>query len=177
MIITVSDASPTPAVYDLLGKLDSTLTLDRIKPFLEAGSNTPNESLEAIVDAAGDLVGAGSKVTIDDRDALYTRLQAIDQVIYVDPAASSPVLKPAYQNLHITSVNALSADADQDTAKGFAYRYALTHLNPFAITGDAALYASQNRTAGGGDDYTVGLDNLVPSNIQNITHTLQVSLS
>ena len=58
------------AVYDLLGKLDNTLSLDQIKPFLEAGSNTPNESLEAIVDAVGDLLGAGSKVTIDDRDAL-----------------------------------------------------------------------------------------------------------
>ena len=140
----ISGITDALAVYDLLGKLDNTLTLDQIKPFLEAGSNTPNESLEAIVDAAGDLIGAGSKVTIDDRNALYTRLRAIDQVIYVDPAASNPVLKSVYQNLHITSVNALSADADQDTAKGFAYRYALTQLNPFAITGDAALYANQN---------------------------------
>ena len=132
------------AVYDVLGSLDATLGLNQITPFLEAGSNKPNESLEAIVNAVGDLVGAGTKIAIDDRNALYTRLQAIDQVIYQDPAAANPILNPVYQNLHLTAVNALSGDATLDTANGLAYRYALEQLNPFALTGNAGLYAAQN---------------------------------
>ncbi|MFV1998692.1 MAG: hypothetical protein ACC641_11885, partial [Acidiferrobacterales bacterium] len=74
---SVSRMTDALAVYDLLGTLDTTLTLSQITPFLESGSNIPNKSLEAIVNAVGDLFGAGSEVGIDDRDALYTRIQAI----------------------------------------------------------------------------------------------------
>ncbi len=60
------------AVYDVLGSLDATLGLSQITPFLEAGSNKPNESLEAIVNAVGDLVGAGAKImVVDDRHAFH----------------------------------------------------------------------------------------------------------
>ncbi|WP_165869204.1 hypothetical protein, partial [Thiogranum longum] len=132
------------AVYDFLGSLDSTLTLAEITPTLKFGSNQANKSLEAIVNAVGDLFGAGAEVAVDNRDALYTRIQAIQQTIYVDPKAATPALKPEYQGLRVVTFDTVSDASSQDTAEGLAYRYALDNLNPFAIVGTADLYASFN---------------------------------
>lgn len=45
--------------------------------------------------------------------------------------------------LSFVSVSSLAGSAKADNAQGQAYRYALKHLNPFAITGPASLYAAQ----------------------------------
>jgi len=123
------------AVYDLLGGPYSTLTLAEITPILKFGSNQANQSLEAIVNAVGDLFGVGEEVAVDNRDALYTRIQAVQQAIYVDPDVASPVLKPEYQGLRVVTFDTLSDASNQDAAEGLAYRYALGNLNPFAVVG------------------------------------------
>jgi len=112
--------SDSLAVYDLLGTLDPNLTLNQIKPILESGSNTSEQSLESVVNALGDLFGVGTTVTTDLRDELYTRIQAIQGVLPLYPGIALTGLQDdAPQAL---AVAARSAD------KGFLY--ALENLNP-----------------------------------------------
>ncbi len=132
------------AVYDLFGRLDASVTFAEITSFLGLGSNKPEESLEASVDAIGDLFATGATLAVDNRDALYTRIQAIQQELYIDADAANPILKANYQNLRIVAVADLSRDAGFDTAEGLAYRYALENLNPFAVVGDVDFYAQHN---------------------------------
>ncbi len=120
------------AVYDLLSNLNPALTLAEITPILEAGSDQAENSLESIVNALGDLLGAGTPITVtDNRDQLYSRIQAIQVVLPEVPAFSLTAL---------TDDTALSLAVAARFDKGFLY--ALERLNPFAIVGDDALYAS-----------------------------------
>ncbi|HQW20009.1 MAG TPA: hypothetical protein PLI90_04970 [Rhodocyclaceae bacterium] len=129
------------AVYDLFIRLDSNLStqtdtqaLAKLKPLFEASSNIANTSLEQLVAAVDKLLGgSGSALPTDDRDALYTRLQAIEKKL---------------TDKHYT-LDILAAKSRDDlvalSKNNIAYRYALKELNPFAILG--ADYDPQN-TAG-----------------------------
>ncbi len=135
------------AVYNLLIRLDAELAnmspaamLKKLQPLFEQASNQPEASLESIINSIGDLIKVGTKVSIDDREQLYARLQAINNELFFDPILVEPQLKPQYQNLKIVEVASLSDSAKLDNTEGLAYRYALTQLNTFAITGNADLY-------------------------------------
>ncbi|MEQ1622939.1 MAG: calcium-binding protein [Methylococcales bacterium] len=130
---SISHLTDALAVYRIVNSVDASLNLNQIKTLLEVGSNEPKESLEAIVNALGDLFNVGTTVGID-RDELYGRLKAIEMSLYVDPYAATPILKPEYQNLHIVDVASLAGSATLNTGTGLAYRYALKGLTPFAIT-------------------------------------------
>jgi pimeloyl-ACP methyl ester carboxylesterase len=66
------------AVHALFAELSSSLTVENIGTILNASGNRNAMTLEDAVNALGDLFQAGSTITvIDDRDALYTRMQAI----------------------------------------------------------------------------------------------------
>lgn len=134
-IVTLTDAL---SVYDLLDRLDPGLTVDQITTVLGQASSRANDTLEIVVNALGDLVGAGATVSVDDRDQLYARIQAIQ---------SNALYQQASGLVSVVPVASLSSFASLDTPEGLAYRYALEHLNPFAITGDAGLYTVHN---GGG---------------------------
>lgn len=126
-VVSLTDAL---AVYALMGRLNPSLSLDNLTSILEAASNQPLESLENVVNALGDLLGAGTTVAVDDRDQLYTRIQAIDAALPSDPAFVLTSL------VHLAP-NAIATAAQSD--KGFLY--ALQELTPFALVGDDALYA------------------------------------
>ncbi len=132
---SISALTDALAVYNLFGTLDPSLSLEQIKPFLQLASNKNNESLEAAVDALGDLFGVGTKVGIGDRDALYTRIQAIESNLFYQQAGGL---------VDLVATETLSDAAALDNSDGLAYRYALEHLNAFAITGDDGLYAARN---------------------------------
>ncbi len=117
------------AVYNLLGSLNASLTLSDITPILKAGANTPEESLEGIVNGLGDLFGVGTQVATDNRNALYARIQAIQAELVWYPQI-------ALTSLHDDPPQAIATAAKVD--KGFLY--ALEHLNPFAVVGDDSLY-------------------------------------
>jgi len=123
------------AVYNLFGTLDTRLSLEQITPFLKLAANKDNDSLESAVNALGNLFGVGSKVATGDRNALYTRIQAIQNDAFYGQASGL---------VSIVSTEALSDSATADDADGLAYRYALEQLNPFAVTGYSALYANHN---------------------------------
>ncbi len=144
---SVRALSDSLAVYNLLGTLDPTLELSQATPYLESASNVANKSLEAIVNAVGEIFGAGVDVAIDDRNALYTGIESIRTLLFNDPGIPNPILKPEYQNLQVVTPETLVASAELDTADGLAYRYALENLNPFAVTGGPALYSGQAELA------------------------------
>lgn len=126
------------AVYNLLGALDPNITAAQIKPVLEAAANQPEESLENILNSLGELFGISGSVAVDDREALHTRIQAIQASDLFQQTAGAVTLVPTA---------GLSGSGTADTTDGLAYRYALVNLNPFAVTGNAGLYLGLN--AGG----------------------------
>jgi hypothetical protein len=146
------------AVYQIVNAIDPSLNMPQIKHLFEASANKPEESLEAMVNALGHFLKAGTKLGIDVREQLYSRLHAIETELYVDLNVILPQLKPEYQNLQIVDITgqvSLSSSsianlALLDNDDGLAYRYALKELNPFVIIG--ADY-SQHNTKGELDLY------------------------
>ena len=132
------------AVYALFTEMSSTLTVEDISSILNASGNRNAMTLEDAVNALGDLFHAGNAITvIDDRDALYARMQAIrDSATYqlVVQARDFVTVQPLIN----ASSSTVTSEAQLDTPYGLAYRYALATLNPFAITGDASIYSGHN---------------------------------
>jgi len=126
------DLTDALAVYTLLDGVGGSLSFDQITPILQAGSNLPEESLEGIVNALGDLFGVGATVTTGLRDELYTRIETIQGVLPLYPGI-------ALTGLQDDAPQALVAAA-RSTEKGFLY--ALEKLNPFAVVGDNTLYSN-----------------------------------
>jgi len=122
------------AVYGLLGGLDTSVSLEQLTPILEAASNRPSQSLESVVNAVGELFGAGDPVAADNRDGLYRRIQAIEHSALYRPDTG----------LSVAPAASLAAAVNLDTPAGLAYRYALVQLNPFAVTGFDYAPRNQN---------------------------------
>lgn len=132
------------AVYQLINAISPSLGIDQITYILEASSNVAKASLEGVVNALGNLLGAGTEVGFESRDGLHARLLAINSALFVDLYTEVPELKPQYQNLHITETNNLASSLTSNDTNGLAYRYALINLSPFAIAGSASLYTPHN---------------------------------
>ena len=148
----VSPMADALAVYRLLSLIDSGKTDEQIldvgTSLLKAASNFSNASLEGVVNALGSLFRVGTKVTVDNRDQLYQRLLALDLAL-ID--STSGFLKPQYQGLVLSSLAGSPASQIVEAARNpsagnadLAVRYALKELNPFAVIGPAAFYASYN---------------------------------
>ncbi|MDB2705254.1 hypothetical protein N9Y67_01795, partial [Pseudomonadota bacterium] len=133
------------AVYNLLTDLSSGQSLGQLTSLFEQGSNQAEGDIEGILNALGDVIGVvGTDVVAGDREQFYKRIQLISEEIYVDSDVLELELKTEYQGLYILVVNGLSDSSHLNNADGFAYRYALENLNPFAITGDDKLYTQHN---------------------------------
>ncbi|MHB9119793.1 MAG: hypothetical protein ACYC2R_16205, partial [Burkholderiales bacterium] len=126
------------AVYALFAQLDPSLNtagLGTITRILEASSNIAANSLEAALAAAGKIFGKTYSAIETTRDDLYAHLYDLQAAL----SSSSAGL------LTITSLATKPASDIATQAKSdLATRYALNELNPFAITGDAGLYAPFN---------------------------------
>lgn len=133
----ISRLTDALAVHALLGELSSSVELADIGDILRAASLQNDVMLDTVVNAVGDLFEAGMPITgsePDVRDALYTRIQDIQNSMTM--AADFITIEPT-SGLTLEQLIA-------DTADGIAYRYALEHLNPFAILGDPAIYDAHN---------------------------------
>ncbi|MHB9119731.1 MAG: hypothetical protein ACYC2R_15890, partial [Burkholderiales bacterium] len=126
------------AVYTLFAQIDPSLNtagLGTITAILEAASNTAANSLETALAAVGKMFGKTYSAIETTRDDLYAHLYDLQATL----SSSSAGL------LTITSLATKPASDIATLAKSdLAYRYALNELNPFAITGDAGLYAPFN---------------------------------
>ncbi|MCU7860758.1 MAG: hypothetical protein KZQ86_13220, partial [Candidatus Thiodiazotropha sp. (ex Lucinoma kastoroae)] len=167
------------AVYNLFAAIDPGTGVDVLSPILLGASNQDNTTLEQIVYALSDLfLDAPIEVATDDREGLYTAIQAIETELFIDRTIANPQLKPIYQNLEVESLANLTqeqivAHANND----IAYRYALAHLNPFAIVGRESLYDDHNQN----DelelyDPVTQTGELTTAYLQDRTHYLRASL-
>jgi Ca2+-binding RTX toxin-like protein len=143
------------AVYNLLTQLDPSLSVSAYKAILNASAIGTAASYERIVDALEILVGLNSTPLPTgnlNREELYQAIYAVREAIFVDHNAAVLELKPEFQGLTLTPLNALASEIKvkalgvslDDPADAIAYRYALAHLNPFVITGNNALYDLHN---------------------------------
>jgi Ca2+-binding RTX toxin-like protein len=132
------------AVYALFGEISSALTLDTIESILQASGNRNAMTLENAVNALGDLFQAGSPISsVPKRDELYPRIQAIRGSAAYQAAIQAQDFI-SIQSLTGSSDGEIAAKAMQASPEGLAYRYALSHLNPFLILGDESIFGNHN---------------------------------
>ncbi|MCU7837983.1 MAG: hypothetical protein KZQ94_01240 [Candidatus Thiodiazotropha sp. (ex Troendleina suluensis)] len=142
-MVRVTDAL---AIYNLFSAIDPNADLSNLTPILDAASNRGNETLENIIHSLSDLLINPIDVPIDEREPLYVAIQAIETELFVDRTVANPQLKPIYQNLNLISLPDLTqVQIIENANNDIAYRYALAHLNPFAITGRESLYDDHNQ--------------------------------
>ncbi|MHB9119733.1 MAG: hypothetical protein ACYC2R_15900 [Burkholderiales bacterium] len=131
-ITTLTDAL---ALYKLFATVDPNASVGTITDILEAASNTAANSLESALAAVGKIFGKTYSAIETTRDDLYAHLYDLQAAL----SSSSAGL------LTVESLAGKSAADIATLAKSdLATRYALNELNPFAITGDAGLYAPFN---------------------------------
>jgi Ca2+-binding RTX toxin-like protein len=124
------------AVYKLFASIDPTLDtanpqdgIAKITTLLKTSSNVAANTLESAVTALGKIFNVPSAVVVGhafdaDRNKLYIAIKDIQ-------AVQSP-----YSSLQIVLLDSMDAATLASNAQGdIAYRYALTALNPFAVTG------------------------------------------
>ncbi len=145
------------AIFDLLLRLDGSLAnasaasiVSKLNSLFEAASNDTAFSLESLVGALGRLFTGNGLLAQDDRESLYDLIGAIKQTTLYQQSEGLLTIQP------LTEFDAatIAAQSRADTPDGLAYRYALVNLLPFALTGDASLYAGHN-TTGAHDLYRV----------------------
>ncbi len=139
-IVKLSDSL---AVYNLFSILDTSFDsnlegLTKVKDIFDAATNNPDQSLETILDKIGNLFGVSGELAIGDRDAIYTRIEEVQGSLLFQSVAGFT---------SIVAVGNLSNASTEDTVDGYAYRYALVNLNPFAITGNEGLYVPEEWSA------------------------------
>jgi Ca2+-binding RTX toxin-like protein len=134
----------TLAVTGMLETLDPTFGQYELDRLFETTERNLTHTLERITNAIGDLVGAGQEAPLHNRAALADRLDAIQAEV----GDGQGGLKPQFRGLKI-DVFSTNPQTVLDAASGasgdaLAYRYALLHLNPFAVTGNPEMYAPHN---------------------------------
>jgi pimeloyl-ACP methyl ester carboxylesterase len=125
------------AVYPLFAELSPTLSVEQITAILKADSNQNAATLESAVQALAKLYLPGTPdIPRENRDALYTAMYDLQQNTLFQQDAGLVQVQPLIGLSRATLVTQAQTD--------LAYRYALKELNPFALTGDDALYAPHN---------------------------------
>ena len=135
-IVRLTDAL---AVANLLTTIDPSLDandngmdVQQLTQILYSASNLPDNSLEVIVNAVGEIYQAGEYVEVGDRGALYTRIKEINE---------SPLLDQSIGLANIVSMSGISPESSVVAATADAgILYALERLDSFAVTGDPGLY-------------------------------------
>lgn len=133
------------ALYSAYAQLDPTASVTSITDLIKASSNLNGNTLELALDNLRELLlGATVAGTPpQDRESYYTNLNQLSDWLNVRSTAGTaqPLKLDALTSLGGT---AIASKAQTNAPGGLAYRYALAVLNPFAVTGDASIYASHN---------------------------------
>ncbi|MEW8227865.1 MAG: calcium-binding protein [Candidatus Thiodiazotropha endolucinida] len=145
-----SQMTDTLAVYNLFIELSSTLAsttpqaaLEQLMPVFKAASWEADHSIEGLVRSFGRLFGVSESLpAIDDREALYTAIRDIGNSMLFEQAKGVVEIIPLTD---LTQEEIVNHAASGETA--IAYRYALTHLDPFAVTGDAGIFEQHNQSS------------------------------
>jgi len=134
------------AVCNLFAQIDSTLSLEDISIILSASSNIANTSLETAISSVGELLVSDFSKPIGsaydtNRDQLYTDIQTITGELPNSSGLTVELFGTIGMDGTFTPFSPTQIEAKAQT--DIAYRYALTHLNPFAVLG--ADYSSFNQ--------------------------------
>jgi VCBS repeat-containing protein len=140
-------------IQSLIEQLNPSMTREEIGLLVQSASHVPGSSDEHLLYALSTLfldkddatslpVGEAGLISAADftefRVPLEKRIVALEKAI--DNNSSLNLL-----SLVDEPSEAIVAEAQQDNLSGMAYRYALLHLNSFAITGDESLYNPHNQ--------------------------------
>jgi len=134
--------SESLAVYNLFDKLQTGVSVETVSGILSAGSPVIREqsSLETALNSLGKLFG--QTLTWSDGDEAQYR-----DDLFRNAASLETLMAPFGGNLQVTSLARMDAAtllalADPESGGAEEFRYAIQELNPFAVGGDPALYAS-----------------------------------
>jgi Ca2+-binding RTX toxin-like protein len=126
------------AVYALIERLDSSLSVKAIGDVISAASAQNSRTLEATLDIFRKIFGSISTTPSENRDAFYSNLTALTQTINQGGYAETLQVRP------LPSSATMLANAKLDDDEGLAYRYALKELNPFVLIGPESFYSPHN---------------------------------
>ncbi len=131
----------TLALYAAYAQFDPTASVTTITNIIKASSNLNGNTLELALDNLRELLlGSAVPGTVPEgRESYYTNLNQLTDLL---KNRTGPALK--LDALASYGGTTIASKAQANTADGLAYRYAITTLNPFAVTGDAGIYASHN---------------------------------
>jgi hypothetical protein len=134
------------ALYAAYAQLDPTVSVDAITHIVNASSNLNVNTLERALDNLCELLlGATTPGTVpESREDYHANLYQLTDWLAARTQNGAPALK--LNDLVAHGSSTIAAQSRADTPDGLAYRYALVNLLPFALTGDASLYAGHNTT-------------------------------
>ncbi len=132
------------ALSDVIGEIDANVSLDDVRRILNAAANVAPATLEVVLDSLRNLFRVADLTPTQIGDA------GQNAATRADFHAKLSILRTTVEGqvgltiapLVETSISELVARAQ--AANGFAYRYALRDLNPFAILGPDTLYTPHN---------------------------------
>ncbi len=128
----ISRITDALAVYDLFASLDPTVGFEDITDILRASAALIDNRLEAALSSLGDVFGHAFLAIEIDRESFYRNLFNLK---------SNPLFEQDAGLLEVHSLVGLDVSALVEHAiDSVAHRYALVHLDPFAIAGDPSLY-------------------------------------
>ncbi len=136
--------SDSLAVYHLFEKLQVDISTGTVSSILQASVpvTADQSSLEETLNSVASLFGHVLSWSPGDADQyrndLYANISALETVI--GPVTGSLVVT-SLAGQDATTILAL---ANPDAGGAIEFRYALQELNPFAVSGDAGLYASSS---------------------------------
>ncbi len=137
---SIANVTDSLALYALLGDLSPNMSVDNFNAIARAASNETRTSYEATLDAIRRIFLGGNVLPTqrsfrDDmagRDELYKNIDEVQR----NDGFNTFVAAGGHSNAIASLANAgNSAGLAADAANGVAYRYALKHLNPFALIG------------------------------------------
>ncbi|MEW8203416.1 MAG: calcium-binding protein [Candidatus Thiodiazotropha endolucinida] len=142
-----SQMTDSLAVYDLFIQLSETLgintpddTLASLMPIFNMASAQADHSLETLVRSLNRLFGVSENLPeIDNREALYVAIRDIRESVLYQQAMDSVEIVSLTDTTQTELIGLAKTDQD-----ALAYCYAMIHLDPFAVTGDGALFAQHN---------------------------------
>jgi pimeloyl-ACP methyl ester carboxylesterase len=117
------------AIYALYSEFAPSLSVEQIGHIVRASSNSAAGTLEGVLDALRATLGIASPTEVEDREALYANLYALQQsAVYRNLKGAAAVRILAGE-----SAASIVAKAESD----FGYFFALYHGLPMAIAGGA----------------------------------------
>jgi len=135
------------AVYDLfaavspVSEAETNTFLQNVTNILYASANVADQSLEAAVNALGNLIGVGEKVNVGNKEELYTRIQVIEDDVVNNPFTLTINSLVVMDGEDLTSIDTATLVSNAQTS--IAYRYALQELNPFVVEGSTSIETDQ----------------------------------